>query len=264
METNNILKAILLGVIEGITEFLPVSSTGHLIVFSFLIDFKESFSQAFEISVQAGAILAVFFMYSLEFKKIMFGENFKLLLNLFISFLPIAVIGLIFGEIIFSTLFFPTPVALAFIIGGILLIFIEKRYKAKQKKEIIDFSQISKLVAFRVGFFQALSLVPGFSRSGAAIIGAMYFGFSRSLATKFSFFLAVPVILAASVYSIFLQNSVISFDDIPVFVIGLISSFFSALLIIKWFIKYVSNKSLAIFGYYRIIVGLLILYIINF
>ena len=264
MESNNIIKAIMMGIVEGVTEFLPVSSTGHLIVFSFLIDFKESFSQAFEISVQAGAILAVFFLYSAEFKKIIFDKNFKLSFNLLISFLPIAIIGLIFGEIIFLNLFFPTPVAFAFIIGGILLIFIENRYKTLKANEIVNFSQITKSMAFRVGIVQTLSLIPGFSRSGAAIIGGMYFGLSRSLATKFSFFLAVPVILAASFYSIILQNSVIGYDDLPVFVIGLTSSFFSALLIIKWFIKFVSNKSLVIFGYYRIFVGFLILYFVNF
>ncbi len=256
------IKAVLLGFVEGATEFLPVSSTGHLVLFGEAINFSEHLAPAFDISIQVGAILAVIWHYKKDIREILFGNSKSFLIKLFFAFLPLAVLGFLFGKTIMHSLFSPLPVAVAFIVGGCLILLIEKDYEKKSGSSKINMlEEISNFDSFKIGLVQVLSLIPGTSRSGAVIIGGMYFGLSRHIATKFSFFLAIPVIVSAGIYSLFLSRSLISINEIPIFTLGFMSSFLSALFVIRWLISFVQKKSLKIFAWYRIIVGILILLI---
>ncbi len=257
-------KAIFLGLIEGATEFLPVSSTGHLIIFGDVLGFDEKFAPVFDLSIQSGAILAVIWVYRSEIYKMFTKKNFLELRIIFVAFSPIALTGFLFGEMIMSSLFTPSLVAVAFILGGALILLVEKRYD-KQKKTVLtnNINEIGYLQSFKIGCFQILSLIPGASRSGMVIIGGMFFGCSRYLATKFSFFLSLPVIVSAGIYSIFLSRSDLSVESAPFFFLGFASAFVSALIVIRWLISFVQNRSLRIFAYYRIVVGAIIL-LLNF
>ncbi|OUT95831.1 MAG: undecaprenyl-diphosphatase [Betaproteobacteria bacterium TMED41] len=254
------IKAIILGIVEGATEFLPVSSTGHLILFGQMFNFTEELAPTFDIAIQIGAMFAVIWFYRGEIKIIFVRKQKLFLINILIAFIPIAILGFLFGELILSSLFSPIPVGLAFMLGGGLILLVENKYEKNQNFiKVNSTEKISFSDALKIGLVQAFSLIPGTSRSGAAIIGGMYFGLSRHTATKFSFFLAIPVILVAGSYSLFLSKSLLTINELPIFILGFFSSFVSSLFVIKWLINFVQKKSLKIFAWYRIIVGVVIL-----
>lgn len=255
-----IIKAVFLGIVEGLTEFLPVSSTAHLLISSYLIDFTSIQNNLFEIVIQFGAILAICVIY---YKKIFdvvlnFKQNSqqKFILNLILAFLPAAIIGGAFHGFIKQYFFSNFVIALALIIGGILMIIIERK---PRQANIGEVDNIKPLTAFQIGLFQCIAMIPGVSRSGATIIGGLLLGLNRKTATEFSFFLAIPTIAAASFYDLFKNFSELTTSNVEIILVGLLASFFSALLVIKWFINFVSKNNFIPFGIYRIIVGILIL-----
>ena len=257
-----ILKAILLGLVEGVTEFLPISSTGHLIIVGDLIDFLDKEKRdVFEIVIQLGSILSVVWLYQHRFKTVIRTiasdqQSQKFVLQLLIAFLPLAVLGLMFHHQIKDALFNPISVAIALIGGGFIILYIEK---LSLKTKISKIEDITIIDAFKIGCAQALALIPGVSRAGATILGGMSFGLSRQVATEFSFFLAVPVMFAASGYDLLKNRHLLTFDDAGLFVIGFVTAFISALIAIKAFIHYVAGHNFRIFAWYRIGLGLLVL-----
>ena len=259
MDTSSSLKALILGLIEGATEFLPISSTGHLIFFGNLIRFDEAYSEVFAISIQSGALLAVVLYFRKEFIKIVTFRDRELIRSLTIAFLPIGIFGLFFGKFILENLFDTLFVGLAFILGALLMLHVEFLHR-REKQRINSIRNVSNNNALRIGLVQTLALIPGFSRSGAAIIGGMYFGLNRSTATNFSFLLAVPVILSATIYSLYLKFEEINIENIKIFVIGFFASFASAYLVIKFLISYLKSHSLIVFAVYRILAGILIIF----
>ena len=259
MDTSSSLKALILGLIEGATEFLPISSTGHLIFFGNLIRFDEAYSEVFDISIQSGALLAVVLYFRKEFIKIVTFRDRELIRSLTIAFLPIGIFGLFFGKFILENLFDTLFVGLAFILGALLMLHVEFLHR-REKQRINSIRNVSNNNALRIGLVQTLALIPGFSRSGAAIIGGMYFGLDRSTATNFSFLLAVPVILSATIYSLYLKFEEINIENIQIFVVGFFASYTSALLVIKFLISYLKSHSLIVFAVYRILAGILIIF----
>ncbi len=268
MDIILLFKAFLLGVVEGLTEFLPVSSTGHLILVGDLLDFNDDKGKVFEIVIQAGAILAVCWEYREKLISTFAGiandrvaQRFAM--NLFIAFLPLAVLGLAFNKIIKSVLFNPVPVALAFILGGIVILFAERWYRQRGSKAcqpLIDsVDALSALDAFKLGLAQCTALIPGISRSGATIIGGLFFGLSRRCATEFSFFLAIPTLFAATGYSLWKEQALLSLADWPLFSVGGSAAFISAFIVVRWLIRYVSTHDFTIFAWYRIVFGLVVL-----
>lgn len=262
MDLYLLWAAFILGIIEGATEFLPVSSTGHLIIAADVLDFGTNSSQVFEIFIQLGAILAVLIEYRKKITDTFIGlpnssiaQNFTLLI--FIAFFPAALLGLLFHEYIKFYLFNPITVAYALIIGGVILIFIEKKLPERKP---IDVDQISKPQAFMIGLAQCFSLIPGVSRAASTIMGGLIVGLDRKTAAEFSFFLAIPIIVAASFFDLFKNIDLLNSSDIPIFAIGFITSFISALIVIKIFISFISRHNFVIFGWYRILVGLITLY----
>ena len=257
-----ILKAILLGLVEGATEFLPISSTGHLIIVGDLIDFLDKEKRdVFEIVIQLGSILSVVWLYQHRFKTVIRTiasdqQSQKFVLQLLIAFLPLAVLGLMFHHQIKDALFNPISVAIALIGGGFIILYIEK---LSLKTKISKIEDMTIIDAFKIGCAQALALIPGVSRAGATILGGMSFGLSRQVATEFSFFLAVPVMFAASGYDLLKNRHLLTFDDAGLFAIGFVTAFISALIAIKAFIHYVAGHSFRIFAWYRIGLGLLVL-----
>jgi len=263
-----LLKAVVLGVVEGLTEFLPVSSTGHLILVGHLLDFNDEKGQVFEIFIQAGAILAVCWEYRARLLATFAGilndaTAQRFATNLFIAFLPLAIIGLIFNSPIKSLLFKPVPVALAFIVGGIIILIAERWYKARASRaEIAMIESVDQLRwqdALKLGLAQCAALIPGTSRSGATIIGGLFFGLSRRCATEFSFFLAIPTLFAATFYSLWKARDLLSAADIPVFSVGFVAAFVSAFVVVRWLIRFVSTHDFRVFAWYRIAFGLMIL-----
>jgi len=259
------LKAIIMGLVEGFTEFLPISSTGHLIVAGSLIDFTGEKAQTFEIAIQAGAILAVMWEYRVRIATVLSGmfsdrRQQKFILNLIVAFLPAALLGLVFSKMIKKVLFAPVPVAIAFVVGAMFILWAERRHKmlpGASRVETVE--DMTVLDAFKVGCAQAFALIPGTSRSGATIIGGMLFGLSRKAATEFSFFLAIPTLLAATVYSVYKDRALLSMADLPLFGIGGIAAFISAFLCVRWLLRYISSHNFTIFAWYRIVFGLFIL-----
>ena len=257
-----ILKAILLGLVEGATEFLPISSTGHLIIVGDLIDFLDKEKRdIFEIVIQLGSILSVVWLYQHRFKTVIRTiasdqQSQKFVLQLLIAFLPLAVLGLMFHHQIKDALFNPISVAIALIGGGFIILYIEK---LSLKTKISKIEDMTIIDAFKIGCAQALALIPGVSRAGATILGGMSFGLSRQVATEFSFFLAVPVMFAASGYDLLKNRHLLTFDDAGLFAIGFVTAFISALIAIKAFIHYVAGHNFRIFAWYRIGLGLLVL-----
>jgi undecaprenyl-diphosphatase len=259
------LKAIIMGLVEGFTEFLPISSTGHLILAGSLLDFTDEKAKVFEIVIQAGAIMAVCWEYRARIASVLGGltsdpKARKFMLNLIVAFLPLALLGLAFGKMIKSVLFKPVPVALAFIIGGIVILWVERRNKLHppaQRVETVD--DMTLLDAFKVGCAQAMALIPGTSRSGATIIGAMMFGLPRKAATEFSFFLAIPTLLLATAYSLVKERELLSMADLPMFGIGSIAAFISAFLCVRWLLRYISTHDFTVFAWYRIVFGIVVL-----
>jgi undecaprenyl-diphosphatase len=259
------LKAIIMGLVEGFTEFLPISSTGHLILAGSLLDFTDEKAKVFEIVIQTGAILAVCWEYRARLGAVVFNLNTsaaarRFVMNVAIAFLPLALLGLLFGKSIKNVLFKPVPVALAFIIGGVLILWIERRNKVSPPvSHIASVEDMRPLDAVKIGLAQAFALIPGTSRSGATIIGGMMFGLPRTVATEFSFFLAVPTLLLASVYSLYKERALLSVSDIPVFAIGLAAAFVSAFLCVRWLLRYISSHDFTLFAWYRIVFGLFVL-----
>jgi undecaprenyl-diphosphatase len=255
------IKAIFLGIIEGLTEFLPVSSTAHLLVSSYLIDFNSIANNLFEIVIQIGAILAICVIYRARIFEVICNLNQKkqqkFTLNLILAFLPAAIIGATFHNVIKTVLFSNLVIAAALIIGGIIMIAID--YKPR-KSSTFDLEKIKPLEAFAIGVFQSLAIIPGVSRSGATIIGGMLLKLNRKTATEFSFFLAIPTIICASLYDIYKNFDTLTFDNFEIILVGLLSAFISAILVIKWFINFVAHHNFVYFGIYRIIVGIIILY----
>jgi undecaprenyl-diphosphatase len=261
MDFHLLLKALILGVVEGLTEFLPISSTGHLILAGDLLDFNDDRGKLFEIVIQSGAILAVCWEYRARITSV-FGslnhnaESRRLLINLAVAFLPLAILGLAFGKLIKATLFNPVAVAIALIVGGFIILWAEKREHVIRVERVEDLSITD---AIKLGFAQACALIPGTSRSGATIIGGLLFGLSRKAATEFSFFLAIPTILAATVYQLYKDRHLLSFDDLGMWAVGFVSAFFSAFLCVRWLLRYISSHDFTIFAWYRIAFGLIVL-----
>lgn len=255
------LKALALGILEGATEFLPISSTGHLIIAGDLLDFTGEKANTFKIFIQLGAILAIVWYYRQRVINVACGIGRdptanRFALNLFIAFLPAAILGLLFHSTIKEHLFNSYTVAGALIVGGFLILWIEKR---KNRPTIDSVDQMDCLDALKVGMFQSLALFPGVSRAGATIMGGMLSGLSRSAATEFSFFLAIPTMLAATTYDLYKSRDLLEVGDIGLFATGFIAAFFSALFVVRVFLAYVSRHSFVPFAYYRIIFGLLVL-----
>lgn len=259
----SIFKAIFLGIIEGLTEFIPVSSTAHLLITSRFIEFSADKNHFFEIGIQFGAIIAVIVFYRRKLWNV--ACNFavkpasqKFIINLAAAFLPAAFIGLLLHDFIKSHLFSNKVIACALIGGGILMILVEKFCKSS-KSSVILFENISHKTAFKIGLFQCLAMIPGVSRSGSTIIGAMFLGINRVAATEFSFFLAIPTISAACLFDFYKNFHLLNVADFWLLAAGLISSFISSILVIKWLLDYVASHNFVAFALYRIIMGLIVL-----
>ncbi len=261
MDLILLLKAALLGVVEGITEFLPISSTGHLIIIGDLIGYNDETSKVFKIVIQLGAILAVCWDYRERLGKMVIGlpsdpvaQRFVSLL--FIGFLPAAVLGLMFHSTIKALLFNPITVATALIVGGFIILYVEKR---AYHPRINSVDEMRWPDALKVGFAQALAMIPGTSRSGATIMGGMVFGLSRKTAAEFSFFLAIPTMFAATVYDLYKNWALLNMADLPVFAVGFVTAFIAAMWAVRAFIRFISNHTFVVFAWYRIVFGLLVL-----
>ncbi len=259
------IKAIIMGLVEGFTEFLPISSTGHLILAGSLLNFTGEKVKVFEIAIQAGAILAVMWEYRKRIGTVLAGmtsdpKQQKFVVNLVVAFMPAAVLGLLFNKMIKAKLFAPVPVALAFIVGGFVILWVENRNKERKGAARIEsVDDMTMLDAFKIGCAQAFALIPGTSRSGATIIGGMLFGLSRKAATEFSFFLAIPTLLAATVYSVYKERALLSMADLPLFGIGGIAAFVSAFLCVRWLLRYISSHDFTVFAWYRIVFGIVVI-----
>ena len=256
MDTN-LLHALILELVEGITEFLPISSTGHLIVAGSLLGFNDERAGVFFVAIQTGAMLAVLWEYRARFFRI----DPALYRNLIVAFIPAAVLGLLFSKYIKSYLFHAVPVALAFIVGGVIILLVER---SSFKPKIQNTRSMSWLDALKVGIAQCFALIPGTSRSGATIIGGMLFGMSRPAATEFSFFLAVPTLCAAGGYDLLKHRAWFSTDDLGMFAVGLAVSFASAFAVIRWLIRYVATHDFRPFAWYRIAFGAVVLLTAHF
>ncbi|HVS27147.1 MAG TPA: undecaprenyl-diphosphate phosphatase [Burkholderiales bacterium] len=256
-----LLKALILGVVEGLTEFLPVSSTGHLILVGELLDFNDEKGKVFEIAIQLAAILAVCWEYRAKLVEVIVGLPSKpaaqrFAMNLFIAFLPAAILGLLFIKTIKQHLFHAVPVALAFIIGGLIILWVERR---KHEIRIQGVDELRWQDALKIGFAQALALIPGTSRSGATIIGGLFFGLSRRAATEFSFFLAIPTMFAATFYDVYKHRDLLNGGDFGMFAVGLVASFVSAFFAVRGLLRYISTHDFSVFAWYRIGFGLVVL-----
>jgi len=268
-----LVKAAILGIVEGLTEFLPISSTGHLILASSLLGFRGENVATFEIAIQTGAMLAVIW----EYRGKLFGTVAgiareraaqRFALNVIVAFLPAVVFGLAFGSFIKEKLFHPVPVATAFLVGGLIILWVEARHRRAFGERDLEGRRIARvetvddmtvLDALKVGLVQCLAMIPGTSRSGATIIGGMLFGMSRRAATEFSFYLAIPTLIGAGVYSLWKQRGLLTTADLPLFAVGLVLAFASALLCIRWLIRYISTHDFTVFAWYRIVFGLVVL-----
>jgi len=248
----DLINALILGVVEGLTEFLPVSSTGHLILASDLLGATDERWKVFNIVIQTGAMAAVLWEYRARF----FRVDFALYRNLVVAFIPAAVLGLAFSKYIKHYLFHAVPVAVAFIIGGFIILAVDRRERPYRVASTRDMTWLD---ALKVGIAQCFALIPGTSRSGATIIGGMLFGLSRRAATEFSFFLAVPTLIAAGGYDLLKNRSLLSAHDAPIFGVGLVVAFVSAFVVIRWLIRYVATHDFRPFAWYRIAFGLLVL-----
>jgi len=256
-------KAAVMGIVEGLTEFLPISSTGHLILAGSLLGgFGDNRGKVFEIAIQTGAIFAVILVYWQKIRSTVVAlprqpKAQRLALNIFIGFLPAVVLGLLFGKVIKAHLFIPTVVASTFIIGGFIILWAEKRPPGSIRVEHVD--DMTPWDALKVGLVQCFAMIPGTSRSGSTIIGGMLLGLSRQAATDFSFFLAIPTLIGAGLYSIYKERAALSMADVPLFAVGLVFSFISAWLCVRWLLKYISSHSFIPFAWYRIAFGILVL-----
>lgn len=265
MDTLLLLKAALMGIVEGLTEFLPISSTGHLILAGTLLDMHDDKGKVFDIAIQTGAIFAVILVYWQRLRDTVVqlpsqAKAQRFVANVAVAFLPAVVLGLLFGKAIKANLFTPSVVASTFIIGGLIILWAERRQaRSETAPRILSVDQMTGLDALKVGLVQCLALVPGTSRSGATIIGGMFLGLSRQVATEFSFYLAIPTLIGAGAYSLYKERGLLSLADLPQFAVGLLFAFISAWLCIRWLLRFVASHSFTGFAWYRIAFGLLIL-----
>jgi undecaprenyl-diphosphatase len=273
-------KAAVMGIVEGLTEFLPISSTGHLILAGSLLDFADAKAKVFDIAIQTGAIFAVILVYAQRLRDTVAGITSqpaarRFALNVLIGFLPAAVFGLLLGKTIKAHLFTPQVVAATFILGGFIILWAERRADAAKAAKTADVKwgeqkapgravvetvdDMSPLDALKVGLVQCLAMIPGTSRSGATIIGGMLMGLSRQAATDFSFFLAIPTLIGAGAYSLYKERALLSAADTPIFLVGLFFSFVSAWICVRWLLRYVATHNFIPFAWYRIAFGILVL-----
>jgi undecaprenyl-diphosphatase len=255
-------KAAIMGVVEGLTEFLPISSTGHLILAASLLNFTGEKVKVFDIAIQTGAIFAVILVYWQRLRDTAKGLGSeprarRFTLNVLIAFVPAVVLGLLFGKAIKAHLFTPTVVASAFIIGGFIILWAERRQASTVRIHEVD--EMTPWDALKVGLVQCVAMVPGTSRSGATIIGGMLLGMSRKAATEFSFFLAIPTLIGAGAYSLLKERALLSAADVPMFAVGLLFSFISAWICVRWLLRYIATHNFVPFAYYRIVFGALVL-----
>ncbi len=264
MDITLAIKVILMGIVEGLTEFLPISSTGHLILAGSLLNFTGEKVKVFEIVIQAGAMLAVCWEYRVRIFSVMLNFRHDILarrfvVNVLVAFLPAVILGLAFGKMIKAHLFKPVPVALAFIVGALVIWVVERRNRRRPVARVDSVDDMSITDAIKVGLAQCFALIPGTSRSGATIIGAMAFGLSRRAATEFSFFLAIPTLFGATVYSLYKERALLSAADLPMFGLGGLAAFVSAFLCVRWLLRFISTHDFTIFVWYRLVFGVLVL-----
>ncbi len=265
MDIVLLLKAIVMGVVEGLTEFLPISSTGHLILAGALLGFDDDKAKVFDIAIQTGAIFAVILVYWKKIRSTLVDlptkpAAQKFALNVLIGFLPAVVLGLLFGKFIKAHLFTPQVVATTFILGGFVILWAEKRQAAGGNAvRVTDADNMTWQDALKVGLVQCLAMIPGTSRSGATIIGGMLLGLSRKAATDYSFYLAIPTLIGAGVYSLYKERALLSMAVIPVFGVGLVVSFLAAWVCVRWLLRFIATHSFVGFAYYRIVFGLVVL-----
>jgi undecaprenyl-diphosphatase len=265
LDITLLIKAAIMGVVEGLTEFLPISSTGHLILAGSLLGFVDAKAKVFDIAIQTGAIFAVILVYWQKIRDTIVAlpaerSAQRFALNVFIGFFPAVILGLLFGKAIKAHLFTPAVVATTFIVGGFIILWAERRQSAGGTAvRVHNVDDMSPLDALKVGLVQCLAMVPGTSRSGATIIGGMLLGLSRKAATDFSFFLAIPTLIGAGAYSLYKERGLLSVADVPMFSVGLVFSFISAWLCVRWLLKFISTHSFVGFAYYRIVFGIVVL-----
>jgi undecaprenyl-diphosphatase len=257
-----LVKATIMGIVEGLTEFLPVSSTGHLILTGALLHFDDDKAKVFDIAIQTGAILAVILVYWQRIRSTIVSlptdrQAQRFAINVVVAFFPAVVLGLLFGKVIKEHLFTPWVVATTFILGGFVILWAEGRNHPPVRINSVD--EMRWTDALKVGFMQCLALVPGTSRSGATIIGGMLLGLSRKAATEFSFYLAIPTLIGAGVYSLYKERASLGAADVPLFAVGFIFSFLSAWLCVRWLLRYISSHDFKPFAWYRIAFGLVVL-----
>lgn len=262
------LKAVILGVVEGLTEFLPISSTGHLILVGSLLDFNDEKGKIFDIVIQFGAILAVCWEFRAKIAQVVFGlgsdaKARRFAVNVIVACVPAIVLGLLFGKHIKAALFNPLVVATAFIVGGVIILLVERHNRrnveAGKLPRVNSIDELSTLDALKVGFAQCLALVPGTSRSGATIIGGMMFGLERRVATEFSFFLAIPILFGATIYELYKSRSMLEVADFGLFGIGFVFAFISAFICVRWLLRYIASHDFTAFAWYRIVFGIVVL-----
>jgi len=260
-----LIKAALMGIVEGLTEFLPISSTGHLILAGALLGFDDDKAKVFDIAIQTGAILAVILVYWQKIRATLVAlptqrQAQQFALNVLIAFVPAVVLGLLAGKAIKAHLFTPVVVASTFILGGFIILWAEKRQaNAATAPRILDVDAMGWKDALKVGLVQCLAMIPGTSRSGATIIGGMLLGLSRKAATDFSFYLAIPTLIGAGAYSLYKERALLSMADLPLFGVGLLFSFISAWLCVRWLLRFIATHSFNGFAWYRIVFGLVVL-----
>lgn len=265
MDITLLIKAAIMGVVEGLTEFLPISSTGHLILTGSLLGFADAKAKVFDIAIQTGAIFAVILVYWQKLRDTVLAlpterQAQRFALNVAIAFTPAVVLGLVFGKAIKAHLFTPTVVATAFIVGGFIILWAEARQaRADTAPRLLDVDQMGPMDALKVGLVQCVAMIPGTSRSGATIIGGMLMGLSRQTATHFSFYLAIPTLIGAGAYSLYKERALLSLADAPVFGVGLVFAFVSAWLCIRWLLKFIATHTFNGFAWYRIAFGIFIL-----
>lgn len=259
-------KALILGVVEGLTEFLPVSSTGHLIVAGSVLNFTDDHAKTFDVVIQLGAILAVCWEFRRRIGSVLTGlpsqpDARRFTLNVIIATIPAVVLGLLFEKAIKAALFSPVPVAFALVVGGVVILWAEARQRARGGVEarVRSVDDLSPADAFKVGLAQCFALIPGMSRSGSTIIGGMLFGLDRRVATEFSFFLAIPIIFGATAYELYKDWHSLSVDALGTFALGFIAAFVSAFICVRWLLRYIAAHDFTAFAWYRIGFGLLIL-----
>jgi undecaprenyl-diphosphatase len=266
-----LLKAAVMGIVEGLTEFLPISSTGHLILAGALLGFDDEKAKVFDIAIQTGAIFAVVLVFWKKISATVLALPSQRLArrfatNVVIGFLPAVLLGLLLGNTIKAHLFTPTVVATTFILGGLVILWVE-RWGRKPLHDghpddhvrIVNVESMTPMDALKVGLVQCLAMVPGTSRSGATIIGGMLLGLSRKAATEFSFYLAIPTLIGAGVYSLYKERELLSVADVPLFAVGLVFSFLSAWLCVRWLLRYISTHNFVPFAWYRIAFGAVVL-----